>query len=788
MHYQVGFKISSLASAVILAGCGSGGSPANVNTLPNPNTIKFATPTQVDVYDPLNGNSLKNPITDIYVKDLNNDDSDEVVVGGRITQPTPANEWQTFNMQIYGWNTGKFSNETSTWFNPGENVTAGTSGIQFGDFNGDGKTDMFAQPDTDMNNFYAKPWVFYNTGDNSFDRELVHNFDQWAHSSHVGDYNGDGYDDIMMPAYGTAFTVNFGGPNGFTTYTTNGIDVAGTPGYASGASISVGNFLNDGSTTIVLTDASQDPKNDVKLIRVYAQEQNKLQTQEIATLPQSRFYLPKWSQQLAQSPTDPHAIRNWAFDFNGDGLDDVIIMDSLGSADEQWHAYSELQFLENRGNGTFVDVTDSVLVGYDTSKTASYNPLFVDFNNDGLTDIFLSYQDGIENGNYTASRILLQTSDGKFVEKFGDVFEDFHSTINSTGGLNGSWYQPIQIVSGPDNEKYLFGGVTVNQSGDVKTKTFLAKIGTTGTVTPQNVFDTIKTNWPYLTDEEVTNLMASTGSDTINGFTVVNLNIAMNPVGGITLNNGPLAGTTIRLPNLDSSKFSELAGFDDAGRHYYLNLSRSTNAVESNFTSYSSAPNQSYSTGININGVNAYGNNTTYGFGADTSLINPNNPWKFGITMSKNEQHPWMNFAGAFGKLNYAENFEIDVNRRFNNGTWAKVGLIQTKTDFTPGLVSNVEDIWSSYAVAGYSANGLNLYGGIEPTIVSGSITFNLPESVDSSGNPIYNSYTMEVRNTLTNFVGLDYTHSAGIADVTFESRANANGNYNVGVKVNVPW
>ena len=48
--------------------------------------------------------------------------------------------------------------------------------------------------------------------------------------------------------------------------------------------------------------------------------------------------------------------------------------------------YSEIQFMSNDGSGTFTDVTESTLYGYDTEGHASYNPRFFDINDDGIDD------------------------------------------------------------------------------------------------------------------------------------------------------------------------------------------------------------------------------------------------------------------------------------------------------------------------------------------------------------------------------------------------------------------
>ena len=72
-------------------------------------------------------------------------------------------------------------------------------------------------------------------------------------------------------------------------------------------------------------------------------------------------------------------------DFNGDGRMDVIVFSTLGGRGLT-NGYSEIQFLRNDGGGTFVDVTDSVLVGYTHERSITYNPVVLDVNNDGKVD------------------------------------------------------------------------------------------------------------------------------------------------------------------------------------------------------------------------------------------------------------------------------------------------------------------------------------------------------------------------------------------------------------------
>ena len=168
-------------------------------------------------------------------------------------------------------------------------------------------------------------------------------------------------------------------------------------------------------------------------------------------------------------------------DFNNDGRPDVIVFSTMPK-NGNVHGYSEVQFLRNNGGGSFTDVTDSVLVNYNTNKTTTYNPQLIDVNNDGLVDILISATD------YTgqaSTSVLLATKEGKFVESYTQVFTDFaNQTKSMTAG--GFQNQAITIVSGPNNKRYLMTGVeTTDANGVSSIAVYLSLIGPTGTVTAQ---------------------------------------------------------------------------------------------------------------------------------------------------------------------------------------------------------------------------------------------------------------------------------------------------------------
>ena len=141
------FQLSIIASTVILAGCGgSGGGPTGAVR----NTVPYHTPTQINHFTPqIRAESLHAYEAQVYTKDLNNDKSEEVVVSGMDSSKQNLG----FNMQVYGWNTGSFKNETKAWFTGNDNQIVGGVDVEFADFNGDGNVDMHVAGGTDTNDY-----------------------------------------------------------------------------------------------------------------------------------------------------------------------------------------------------------------------------------------------------------------------------------------------------------------------------------------------------------------------------------------------------------------------------------------------------------------------------------------------------------------------------------------------------------------------------------------------------------------------------------------------------------
>lgn len=757
--------IIAISVCAVLTACGGGGggnpyiSPSNNNSVSyTRSSVPYYTPVSGGSYQPIAGPG--SVIQEIYTRDLNKDSVDEVVMAGRMSQPATVDTWKSYDMQIYGWNTGSFKRETTSWFSGTDNRILGTEpSVKFGDFNGDGNIDMFVAHSTDMA-YYGPGSVFFNTGASKFTKTQINLGNVWSHDSAVTDLNGDGFSDILVTDYSGKPAVAFGSAAGtFSVATASG---------ASGASgVSVADYLGNGTKTIVFTDAAATGTQDTKLYS-WSVSGSTLTLTEIAALPASRFYLPKWDAVRASTNLAPHEIRNINMDFNRDGRPDVIVISSMPSSGNV-HGYSEVQFLENRGSGNFVDVTDSVLSGYDTNTQASYQPRIVDINKDGLPDILLSAVDN-NDGSHDSSRVLLATSDGKYVQSYASVFKDFFTqATNMTAGSSGG---TINVAAGPNGDFYLITYVNVRGDDNVFTTTvYAARIGSNGTTSVQATLDAVSAAWPYLTSVEANTVLAQSALLSFNGIPVVDWMAALSPVGGLGISldgrtgkRQPIVGA-ISVPGLDQKSLANVSAVDALGRHFQVNLTGMSTVPEAmpiRYSAISEDVTQNWSSRLvgedayTQAGMSVNGNAESFSFSMSNQTWHPNSPWVHRVGMARIKGSPWFGFSGIFGAVLDSTVIDFSTTRLFGDGMFAQGGIMQTSTNFTPGLVTAVDPLWAGYFVAGKNTKEWAIYGGMQPTLFSGDISLKLPTSVDSRGVMHYTGHKFSVRNDPVLFAGAE--------------------------------
>jgi hypothetical protein len=126
---------------------------------------------------------------------------------------------------------------------------------------------------------------------------------------------------------------------------------------------------------------------------------------------------------------------------------------------------------------------------------------------------------------------------------------------------------------------------------------------------------------------------------------------------------------------------------------------------------------------------------------------------------------PWFNFTGAWGQVNNSGTLEHHVTYR-SNGFSVQGALTYTGTNFTPGMITRITPVTGAWTETGYrysdygTLGDMGMYFGVKPVVLSGSMTANIPTSVDNSGNTVYTQTKMGIISNVTPYVRAIYSNS----------------------------
>jgi hypothetical protein len=400
-------KCTALMFTLVLTACGAGGgggggpasTTSSVSVIPTTvETIAFlGAKILAGTFAYYRDGSTSTPVSYMYARDINKDGVDEVFFVAFESQPNTQANYSNTSIHIFGWENNVFKEITSTWLPGTSNQVEGVGDLVFGDFNGDGKIDVFLSSYTDMD-FDTNAYALMNTG-SSFTKVTLGPA-RWQHAVASADINRDGFDDVIVAGYAN-FPQYMGSATGLVQYS----------GMIGSSGVAVGDFLGTGTAQAVFVDAGSGSADSF----IYTMSINNVARQitftKTVTLPAPRLTA------VEDSTSRSHDIRTRAVDFDSDGRLDIVIFSykanyTRGLTESEYK--SEIQFLRNTGNGVFVDVTDTIRSGYDTTGYLGYYPEFRDFNGDGKLDLFLSQPDYFSSRAHKSTTLLIQQSNGTY--------------------------------------------------------------------------------------------------------------------------------------------------------------------------------------------------------------------------------------------------------------------------------------------------------------------------------------------------------------------------------------
>jgi len=274
------------------------------------------------------------------------------------------------------------------------NNTTTPGNIEIGDFNGDGIDDIvslfvkdFPYMDTLGKPFRGDGAIFLSRPGQTHARNMLAG-NGWSHHTAVADINNDGSLDIINSA-GQKW-INDG--RGNFAFHDHSYDVNTRPGlWMNGSAVCVGDFNNTGRKQAVITDLIVDPTQAPIADTVIFELDSSLIPVASHTLP-----VPI----LDRNTTDPtkeisHDVRCVATDLNRDGKLDLLVLSrpNATARNGRWTDEGAVQVLINRGNWIFDDVTSTAMANYPTNVSISSTPMSIDLNGDGILDLWLGNPD-----------------------------------------------------------------------------------------------------------------------------------------------------------------------------------------------------------------------------------------------------------------------------------------------------------------------------------------------------------------------------------------------------------
>ena len=310
-----------------------------------------------------------------------------------------------------------------------------------GDVNGDGFADLIVGASGDDNNgsYSGSARVF-----SGLDGSVLHTFlgdaagDRFGRSvSGAGDVNGDGFDDLIVGAYGdddngssSGSARVFSGVDGSVLHTFLG-DAAGD--YFGSSVSGAGDVNGDGFDDLIVGAFGDDDNgSNSGSARVFSGVDGSVLHTFLGDAAGDRF---------GRSVSE-------AGDVNGDGFDDLIV-GAYGDDDNGSFSGSARVFSGVDGSVLHTFLGDATADFFGTSVSGAG-----DVNGDGFADLIVGADGDDDNGTYSGSARVFSGVDGSVLHTFlGDAAGDrFGRSVSGAGDVNGDGFDDLIVGAYGDDD------------------------------------------------------------------------------------------------------------------------------------------------------------------------------------------------------------------------------------------------------------------------------------------------------------------------------------------------
>ena len=484
---------------------------------------------------------------------------------------------------------------------------------------------------------------------------------------------------------------------------------------------------------------------------------------------------------------------NWAKQY-----DDIV------AANLSANSYSTYSNVVDRGNGIFTNDTD-IDASISTDSWAAAMP----------EELVLTMSAGNASYDYSAAPTPIATAtdvDGNL--KLGGrvlIVGNWNKTTNTIdGGKAGHVCRDFS--NGTCNDAYVTSDFYILAPGIAVNSTYkdgaYKEMSGTSMASPvvAGAVAIVHQLWPYMKGENIAQLLLQTAdkdlpnySKVTHGAGLLDLDQATRPVGDLGISLTGRTGTTMPLSgtlgaNIDDSVLSSIAAVDEFDRDFTVDLSPAQYNTSITLNHAQAAETNGWSASLANLNVQKVGD-FQFGSSEDTGNITLGYTTavskKLDLTLSytKSDTSPWADISGMWGETEGSQTVDARIQYKFGKQITAQVGLMSTKTDIKPGIVTRANDVQAAYAGISYNEymankDKLSVYAGVKPYAVNGSLDLRVPTGVDADGNMQYKTLNTRIKSQVETYAGLNYTDQLDeMTSTRYSAGVDSTGNATAGIQ-----